>query len=866
LIRLGNTFIIQLLGCLVWLPLASQAQYWQPQCISGGDTHRYIGGYYGGGVSMADFDKDGWDDVLFCQNGNLPMLLKSMEGELQPWPLGISETGEMKQFAWVDFDNDGDRDLSLTGFNIPIRLYRNDGNVFVPLTANSGIPTEITVAYGHCWGDYDLDGDLDLFVCTYDAAYMGFTNSENRLYRNDGNSTFSDVTLQAGLLPMQNYTFMAIWMDYDRDLYPDLFITNDRLEVPNYFYHNNGDGTFSEIAAAINLDDYLFSMTATSDDFDNDGDLDIYITNGTSGNYHKQNEGESGFLDVNEEQGTTLNRFCWNAMFVDANRDGWQDLHVCSSPHITLPGQNFLYLNSGESFTLANDSAGIASDDGWSRSAALGDFNRDGMADLAVCKGMPSYSSMWRAVPNANNWLKATLEGVDSNRDGVGSWIDCYSGLGMQSRYTFCGEGYLAQNSFSEFFGLGSQTMVDSLVVHWPSGIVDRWYRIPVNQQLYLVEGTSRPVTWSAPDGLILCGGDSVSVSLNEWSAYEWNSGDSMQVVQTYAATEFTAAVTDEWGNIFWADTLQVVQAELPIVDVQMDSVSCFNFSDAVIYASATMPVEFALNGNTSEMGVFSGLHSDEYILSWVDNNGCSSSQQLLITEPEPLQASALVTNASCYGESDGAIILSISGGSPGYEFLPGSSPLEQLPAGSYEYTIVDAHGCWVDIQAEIQQPPMLLLEIDAAPDSNSSSTGSINAIAIGGTPPYSYALNGDSSQIPMWEQLSAGSYLIEVMDSLNCFYQLSVEIESVSAVDEFSAEWCTVFPNPTQPGEMLTIQSHAIIDECMVMNGQGEIVYKSSPRSTRVNFSTVNWSPACYILIIQSSAGSRVARLVVLE
>jgi hypothetical protein len=160
----------------------------------------------------------------------------------------------------------------------------------------------------------------------------------------------------------------------------------------------------------------------------------------------------------------------------------------------------------------------------------------------------------------------------------------------------------------------------------------------------------------------------------------------------------------------------------------------------------------------------------------------------------------------------------------------------------------------------------MLLLEIDAAPDSNSSSTGSINAIAIGGTPPYSYALNGDSSQIPMWEQLSAGSYLIEVMDSLNCFYQLSVEIESVSAVDEFSAEWCTVFPNPTQPGEMLTIQSQAIIDECMVMNGQGEIVYKSSPRSTRVNFSTVNWSPACYVLIIQSSAGSRVARLVVLE
>lgn len=482
---------------------------------------------------MADFDKDGWDDILFCQNGDSPLLLKSIEGQLQPWPLGISETGEMKQFSWVDFDNDGDRDLSLTGFNIPIRIYRNDAGVYVPLSSASGIPVDIVVAYGHSWGDYDLDGDLDLFVCTYDAAYLGFTNSENRLYRNEGNSIFTNVTLQAGFLPMQNYTFMAIWMDYDRDLYPDLFVTNDRFEVPNYFYHNNGDGTFSEIAAAINLDDYLFSMTATSDDYDNDGDLDVYITNGTSGNYHKRNDGGAGFADVNEQQGTTLNRFCWNALFVDANRDGWQDLHVCSTPHITLTGQNFLYLNTGESFTLANDSAGIASDDGWSRSAAMGDFNNDGLADLAVCKGMPSYSAMWRAMPNANNWLKVTLEGVESNKDGVGSWIDCYSGLGMQSRYTFCGEGYLAQNSFSEFFGLGSQSLVDSLVVQWPSGVIDRWYRIPANQQLFLVEGTSRLVTLSAPDGLILCSGDTVTIALNEWTAYEWNSGEETQVVQT---------------------------------------------------------------------------------------------------------------------------------------------------------------------------------------------------------------------------------------------------------------------------------------------------------------------------------------------
>lgn len=867
MIRLGNTLFLKLLGCLALFPFVAHAQYWQQQFISGGDTHRYVGGYYGGGVSMADFDKDGWDDVLLCQNGNQPMLLKSLEGELQPWPLGISETGEMKQFSWVDFDNDGDRDLSLTGFNIPIRLYKNESGALVPLNANSGIPQEITVAYGHCWGDYDLDGDLDLFVCTYDSDFMGFGNSDNRLYRNDGNSLFTDVTLQAGILPMQNYTFMAIWMDYDRDLYPDLFVTNDRYEVPNYFYHNNGDGTFTEISAVINLDDYLFSMTATSDDYDNDGDLDIYITNGTSGNYHKENIGEQGFLDVDVEQGTTLNRFCWNALFVDANRDGLQDLHVCSTPHISLPGQNFLYLNNGQSFTLANDSAGIAADNGWSRSAALGDFNNDGLADLAISKALPSYSSMWRAVPNANNWLKVTLEGVDSNRDGVGSWIDCYSGLGVQSRYTYCGEGYLAQNSFSEFFGLASQWVIDSLVVHWPSGIIDRWYRVPANQQLFLVEGTSRTVALSTPDGTILCGSDSLTIRLNEWTQYDWNSGDSLQVLNVVVPGAFAASVTDEWGNIFLSDTLQIVQVAPPTVEVQIDPVSCFNFSDGTIQAFSNDPgVEFTLNGNTGVNGEFSGLHPGEYTLSWQDANGCVSSEQLMIVEPEPLQAYAQVMNASCNGSADGSVTLTIAGGTPGYEVQQGSGPLEQLSAGTYTYVITDERGCEFELSVEVQEPEPLTINTVVTADSNNTTTGTIQAIAAGGTPPYSYSMNGISSQNGLWQQLAAGNYTVEVIDSLNCMFQWSATVESVNLTNELAGADFQVFPNPLKEGDELRIQSSLIIEQCLVMNGQGDIVFISQPQARNIQITTANWSPACYMLILYTSAGTRTARLVIAE
>ncbi len=852
---------------MVCLHFAANAQFWQPQFILGGETHRYTGGYYGGGVSIADFDKDGWDDVLYCQNGDVPTFLRSIEGQLQPWPLGITETGEMKQLTWVDFDNDGDRDLSLTGFNIPIQLFRRESSGLIPLPAGSGIPQETIVGYGHSWGDYDRDGDLDLFVCTYDADFMGFGNSNNRLYRNEGNAVFTDVTLIAGFAPMQNYTFMAIWMDYNRDLYPDLFVTNDRLEVPNYFYHNNGDGTFTEIAAQINLDDYLFSMTATSDDYDNDGDLDVYITNGTSGNYHKRNDDASFFSDVNVEQGTTLNRFCWSALFIDANRDGLQDLHICSTPHISLPGQNFLYLNSGQEFTLANDSAGISSDDGWSRSAAMGDFNRDGLADLAVSKTIPSYSSMWRAIPNSNNWMKVTLEGVESNRDGVSSWIDCYSNNQMQSRYTFCGEGYLAQSSFSEFFGLGSETVVDSMVVHWPSGIIDRWYRIPANQQLHLVEGTSRPVAMSTSNGLTLCGGDSLEITLNQWTDYSWSNGDSAQVLTTADPGIFTALVTDEWGNMFLADTVQVFQAELPIVEVVVEHVSCTNYSDAIISAQANIPgVEFSLNGSINSNGEFIGLSSGQFQLEWTDSNGCASSQQVIVTEPDPLGISVQVNDASCNGAADGSVILTFVGGTPGYELLPESSSTELLTAGTYPYIVMDSQGCTSQIEAEVQESLPLVIEAIATADSNSTSSGSISAIAAGGTPPYSYLLNGQPSEVALWQQISGGNYTLEVYDSLGCNAQLNVIVESVNSISTIQKGEFVVFPNPVMNAAIIHVQSHLLIHHCSVVSSQGALVFTIRPEASNFEITTAGWIAGCYTLTLQTNVGPRYVRLIVLE
>jgi len=788
--RLGRDIKLAFLFVVAWG--ICRGQYWQPQSLLPGVFHRYDGGFYGGGLSFADFDKDGWDDVLLSQNGSSPLLLKSVQGILQPWNLGIAETGEIKQLSWVDFDNDGDRDLSLTGFDIPIQLFLNESDSLIPLTFSSGIPIDPVEAYGHSWADYDRDGDLDLFVCTYDAAFMGYGNNDNRLYRNEGNSVFTDVTQAAGFMGMVNYSFMAIWMDYNRDLYPDLFVTNDRYTTPNYFYHNNGDGTFTEISAELNLDDYLFAMTATSDDFDNDGDLDIYITNGTAGNYHKVNT-NGIFLDANEQYGTTINRFCWGALFVDANRDGLQDLHICTTPHISLLGQNLLYQNNGDVFELANDSAGIAADGGWSHSNALGDFNRDGLADLVVCKDAPNYSSFWRAVPNANHWLKVTLEGVVSNRDGVSSWIDCFAASGMQSRYTFCGEGYLTQCSFSEFFGLGSNELIDSLVVHWPSGIVDRWYRIPANQQLHLVEGSSREVIVQAPNGYHLCGNDTLYFSTQNWSEVNWNTGDSSEVVSIHASGALVASATDEWGNVFVSDTIFVTQFE---------------------------------------------------------------------GEPEPFVMSAQANPVSCYGASDGQVEISYSGGIPNYHLLADSIGLSQLSAGQYDFAATDANGCQASISVAVTEPSELSLEIESTAETDNLVNGTITAAAAGGTPPYSFFLNGSNTATSNWDQLASGTYWVEVQDSLGCIVQAEIIVDVLEGVSETEIGRWVVYPNPVVKGEFISFESSEYIEECRLMNSQGRFVMSFRPAGYKLLIDSAQLPSGCYTLVMEKGC----ARLMVLD
>jgi hypothetical protein len=864
-IRMVPVFLRVWLFC--FLPAMAYGQYWQSVQLDTSNVHQYNGGFLGGGLTSADFNKDGYDDLLFCQRASNPVFLRSNQGVLQPWPLGIQNTGEIKQLTWVDFDNDGDRDLSMTGLDMRVQLFRNESNAFLPLPVSSGISTDTIVSYGHSWADYDRDGDLDLFVCNYDAQFMGYVNSDNQLYRNEGNGMFTDVTQAAGFQSMTNYTFMALWMDYNRDLFPDLLVINDRYEVPNYFYHNNGDGTFTEISAQANLNDYMFGMTATADDFDNDGDLDIYVTNGTSGNKHKINNGDGTFLDADVQLGTTMNRFCWAAQFVDADRDGREDLHICSTPHLNLPGQNFLYRNYGEVFMSATDSAGLSTDGGWSRASAIGDFNGDGLADVAICKSAPSFSNVWSALPSDNHWLKVTLEGTQSNRDGVSSWIDCYTSGLRQSRYTYCGEGYLGQNSFSEFIGCGAHEMIDSLIVSWPSGVVDRWYNIPANQQLYLVEGTSRRVAITSSGAFQFCVSDTIALSVNGWQQVVWNNVSASNTMLVHEPGAFWVLAHDEWGNQFMSDTVWASYYPSPIMNAVVEAVTCSGLNDGRIVLNADVSgLVYSVDGDVffaSELNSLSGGH---YVISWFDTLGCSGTLQLEVHEPLPFNAQAVPTGLSCYGANDGRVEFLFSGGTPDYSLLGDNVNTSQLAAGEYVFVVSDSNGCLQLLTVSIHEPEPLVLETTSLPEIDATSNGAITCNVTGGTPPYVFSLDNAISDTSNWQQLMAGAYEVAVIDSMGCVQSQQVMVDALTAVEFMDNAGVLVFPNPVKQGEQLFIKTTEPIEQCVLLNACGKIVFQSNTAASLIQPNRETLSSGIYTIRLKAGDRYRSMRVVVVD
>lgn len=454
--------------------------------------------YLGSGISFFDYNGDGLDDITVgASNSHNFTFLKNTGGSFEQEDLGINNGGfQSKQVIWVDYDNDGDYDFFSASDQTLSKLFRNDNGTFTDVTMAAGFPGVVYKTYGASWGDYNNDGFLDVFLSIRDTSEL----IPNILFRNNGDGTFTNVTVAAGLETIGYFSFCSAFVDFDRDGDQDIFVANDRYFFRNLMYRNNGDGTFDNISASSGTDFYMDAMSTTIGDYNKDEYLDIYVTNtggsnppqgNVIGNVLFHNNGDFTFTNNAMATGTVFNSFSWGAVFLDADNDSYPDLYV-SGPYDGSTGDlpSAFYYNMGDATFTIPENIGFDDDIRESYSNAIGDIDNDGFPEIVVMNNNDENIFLWQNLsPQNNNWIKIKLEGVVSNRMGIGSLIEVSAEGSVQVQYTLCGEGYLSQNSGYEFVGLNNAGVIDYINVTWLSGIVDHIENVAVNQHITIREG-----------------------------------------------------------------------------------------------------------------------------------------------------------------------------------------------------------------------------------------------------------------------------------------------------------------------------------------------------------------------------------------
>ena len=471
--------------------LQAQLQFTDVAAATGCD-YSYGPSMFGGGVSFADFDHDGWDDVTISTDESKKIyFFKNNGGTFSQVVLqGIDDQSRAKHVIWVDYDNDGDRDLFITNIVGKNRLYRNDGSMqFTDITDTCGIFTQDLQTTGATFGDIDNDGDLDLFIANWEADPL--PEERNYLYRND-NGTFVDVTASNGIDLFHELSLGATFLDIDNDGDQDLYMINDRNIYQNRMFRNDGTGHFTEISASSNTNVSINAMSTGIGDYNADGFVDIYVTNTPEGNRLFKNNGNTTFTDVAVASGTVFHSFGWGAVFLDADNDTNLDLYVSGPFDGTVSSllPSAFYHNQGDETFVIPDNIGLEDDTLQSFSNAIGDYNNDGKPDILVMNDSDPIFLWGNTSTNSNNWLKVKLEGVVSNKDGIGNRIEIHANGKSQYRFTVCGESYLGQNSFTEFFGIGDATEIDYVKVTWSAtGQVETINNVQPNQSITIQEG-----------------------------------------------------------------------------------------------------------------------------------------------------------------------------------------------------------------------------------------------------------------------------------------------------------------------------------------------------------------------------------------
>ncbi|NKB67847.1 MAG: T9SS type A sorting domain-containing protein [Candidatus Latescibacteria bacterium] len=441
--------------------------------------------------SWIDINGDGRLDILMGGEGVGALALQTADGDFVLQRAAAGLVASRYTVVAGDYDNDGDADMYTAGFGEPTVLLEAEGGRFSDRTQERGVDlttrTPDLLRTGVVFVDYDLDGDLDLFV--------GNERGRDVMFRNDG-PVFVEVTAAVGL-EQERGVRQVVFADFDNDGDPDLFAAaNTRLDIPRALHdipsalYVNEAGVFTDVGAAAGLAHSPRDHSGTAAfDYDNDGWTDLFFTsNGEDAPLLYRNQGDLTFADVSEAAGLAEWRSMAEATIGDYDNDGWDDIFVVTSRGEV--NRDMLFHNSGDgTFAEIGRAAGL---DGLrsvqSATASSGDFDRDGYLDIFLAT-FDGDEVLYRNAGSGNHWLAVELVGTRSNRSAFGARLYARAGDLELWRETRSGNGYHS-NSPWVHLGLGAAERVDSLEVRWPSGATTRLADVPADRPIRVVEGT----------------------------------------------------------------------------------------------------------------------------------------------------------------------------------------------------------------------------------------------------------------------------------------------------------------------------------------------------------------------------------------
>ncbi len=516
--------------------------------VNGATGQKYMLETLGSGVCVFDYDGDGLQDIFFVQGGRLPgyqaaaaprsALYRNLGGGRFVDVTEKAGVGGPDRYGFgcsaADVDGDGHRDLYVTYFG-PNVLYRNNGDgTFTDVSRRAGVANPLW-STSAAFGDADGDGFLDLYVANYvdfrmdNNVYCGenrpgyrtvchpknFDSEPDVLYRNRGDGTFEDFSRKGGILDRTGKGLGVVWGDYNGDGDEDIYVAND--DTPNFLFRNRGDGTFDEVGeqagVALSEDGVpQAGMGTDMADYDNDGRLDIFVTNlAQEANVLYHNDGGGVFSNRTFVSGLgepSLLKLGFGTFFFDPDNDGNLDLFVANGhiiDNIALYGDSItfeqradLYRNLGDGrFDLATDRAGEPFSRRYvARGAVPFDYDDDGSEDILMTQNNGPAILLHNLGTPGYHWVTFTLAGLPPNRDAIGAVVTLEAGGRRQVRYARTGFSYLSQGDRRLHFGLGASAAIARATVRWPGrrGFLEEFSGLPVDRFVTLTEGRGRKV------------------------------------------------------------------------------------------------------------------------------------------------------------------------------------------------------------------------------------------------------------------------------------------------------------------------------------------------------------------------------------